>query len=594
MKKYNETEFDAMPTTVKGLLLFMVRPYKFRTLLFFLLTLVGVFAWTVSPVLVADIITRLGKSPEIDKYIWWLVAAYFAARMLDEIFWRIAEAVMRTYKPQMIERVRSMLFAESLKKSYAYSVNASSGQVGHWINRTTITVNEFVDTTIWSVWARVTGLIISSVFLFIVHWSLGLLFVVWLVALFWFTTHRGKHFGKLVAIQSEEESKASGMVVDGLTNHLSVRVFNAQRRERQMLASQQHRIILSWRNSWMQNLITNIVKGQSAAIVSAGGLVMAISLFGAGIIPLGGVVLFIAYFGDASSSLWELAHALDSYYRNFGTIQNGLDGLSGENARQGTTVAAPKLPKKVALKLENLSFRYPEQQTETVLKGLNVEIPVGHKVGIVGHSGAGKSTLVGLLLGFYEPTEGKILVNGDDIAQKDPSYARAISAYVPQDTGLFNRSVRDNILYARPDASEADLQHALEQAEAADFITKLPQGLDTLIGERGVKLSGGQRQRIAIARAILKNAPLLLLDEATSALDSVSEQAIQKAFHDLMQNKTSIVIAHRLSTLKHLDSILVIDKGQIVEQGSHDALLAQDGIYADLWRRQKDGFIVDA
>jgi ATP-binding cassette subfamily B protein len=165
---------------------------------------------------------------------------------------------------------------------------------------------------------------------------------------------------------------------------------------------------------------------------------------------------------------------------------------------------------------------------------------------------------------------------------------------VPQDTNLFNRTIRENIVYARPDATNQEVEAALKQAEALDFVKKLPNGLDTLVGERGVKLSGGQRQRIAIARAILKNSPLLILDEATSALDSVSEQAIQKALHELMQGRTTVVIAHRLSTLKHLDKIIVIEKGKIIEEGAHDDLLKiKDGVYADLWRRQKDGFIVE-
>lgn len=200
---------------------------------------------------------------------------------------------------------------------------------------------------------------------------------------------------------------------------------------------------------------------------------------------------------------------------------------------------------------------------------------------------------MGLLLGFYTPTAGQILINDVNIISKDPSFIRAVSSFVPQDTSLFNRTIRENVLYARDDADEKVILEALKKAEALEFVEALPNGLDTRIGERGVKLSGGQRQRVAIARAILKDAPLLLLDEATSALDSVSEQAIQKSLHLLMQGRTSIVIAHRLSTLRHLDVIVVLDKGRIVEQGTHEMLIKSEGIYADLWRRQKDGFIVD-
>lgn len=584
---------NALPRTAFQLILDMVRPYRGKTVAFFVLTFLGVLAWTASPVAIAAIIDRLSSNPAIDQAIWWLVIIYAVLRVLDEVFWRAAELLMRSYKPQMIERVRTNLFASTLKKPHAFFVNSSSGRIGHWINQTVVTTNEFVDTTIWTVWGRVVGLAIAAIFLFKVHWSLAVLFLVWLIALFWYNVHRGKRFGQLVALQSDETSKASGLVVDSIANHQSVRVFGAAAREVDLLQAQQQQIIHRWRDGWWQNWITNGVKGQSAAIVSVVALIMVIGLYAQGVVPLGGIVLFIAYFGDASSSLWQLAWALDSYYRNFGTIQNALDGLQGKDERQLPAPAETPVPQQVALELRDLSFAYPEQPRVLVLDRLNLSVAAGEKVGIVGHSGAGKSTLIGLLLGFYEPVGGALLLNGQDLAHHDPSYIRAVSSYVPQDSNLFNRTVSENIRYARPKASDAAVQSALVKAQAAEFVAKLPDGLNTMIGERGVKLSGGQRQRLAIARAVLQDAPLLLLDEATSALDSVSEQAIQKALHELMQDRTAIVIAHRLSTLRHLDTIVVLDKGRLAERGSHDQLIKQDGIYADLWRRQKDGFIVD-
>lgn len=420
MTKLENVQMEKVPATALELIRFMIRPYKKRSILFFSLSFIGTLMWCASPVVVADIISKLGVNRTVGSDVWFLVGLYVLLRIGDEVFWRMAEAVMRSYKPQMIERVRAALFSSVLKKPYSYSVNASSGRIGHWINRTTSTLNEFVDTSIWNVWGRVIGLTISAVFLFLVHWSLGLLFTVWLVALFAYTTHRGKEFGRLIALQSDEESLASGLVVDSLSNHLSVRVFNAQSRERQLLRDQQEKIIHRWRSSWWQNLITNIAKGNSAALASAVALVLAVLLYSNGTIALGGVVLFLAYFGDASSSLWQLAWSLDTYYRNFGTMQNALDGLAGENDRSGAIVAAADMPKQVTLQLQDVSFAYQDNKNETVLKDINLTIPSGKKLGIVGHSGAGKSTLVSLLLRFYDPTSGRILVNDIDVLEKRP------------------------------------------------------------------------------------------------------------------------------------------------------------------------------
>lgn len=591
-KKIQDTDIE-IPKKAGRLFLLMVQPFKFRAFIFLLLTGLGMLAWTASPVVISRIVTLLGEEPTVDSAIWLLAGGYLLLRIIDEVFWRFGELEMRTFKPQMVERIRTILFSATLKKPHSFFVNSSSGRIGHWINQATMTTNDFIDVTIWTVWPRILTLVISTVFLFLAHWSLALIFAVWLILLFWFTTHRGKEFGRLIALQSDESSKASGIVVDSLSNHLTVRVFNSKHREEMLLKTQQKHIIKRWRDSWIQNIVTNIVKGQSAAIVSSMALGLILFLFSKGIVGLGDIVLFIAYFTDASSSLWQLAWAIDSYYRNVGTVQNALDGLHGADERVGSVSSKGKLPKKVNLKLQSLTFAYQDQKDVAVLSDFNLEISEGEKIGVVGHSGAGKSTLVGLLLGLYEPTSGEILINDEDILQKDPSFVRDISAFVPQDTNLFNRTLRENIMYANPMATKNQLDAALRQAEALDFVNKLPKGLDTLVGERGVKLSGGQRQRIAIARAILKDAPLLLLDEATSALDSVSEQSIQRSLHKLMQKRTAVVIAHRLSTLKHLDKIIVLDGGKIVEQGTHNQLVKMNGIYADLWKRQKDGFIVE-
>jgi ATP-binding cassette subfamily B protein len=241
--------------------------------------------------------------------------------------------------------------------------------------------------------------------------------------------------------------------------------------------------------------------------------------------------------------------------------------------------------------MKGVSFAHDNGKGEHVFDKFNLTVPAGQRVGLVGHSGSGKTTLTRLLLRFSDIDAGKIAIDGQDIAKVTQRSLREAIAYVPQEPMLFHRSLRENIAYGKPNASEEEIRRAAQQANALQFIESLPEGFDTTVGERGVKLSGGQRQRIAIARAILKNAPILVLDEATSALDSESEKLIQESLAELMKGRTSIVIAHRLSTIAKLDRIVVLDKGRIAEDGTHTELIKQGGVYSSLWAHQSGGFI---
>ena len=587
-------ESSGVPSSALELFLDMVRPYRWQTAAFLFLSISGVITWAVSPLLVADMVTELSHTRQLSNQIIILIVLYFVLQQIYGVAWRLLELIMRGTKPQMVESVRWRLFNAVLKRPYPFFTNSSSGRIGYWINQVADTTSTFIDLSVWSAWNQILTLIISAAFLLATHWSLALLFAVWMAVLFAYNIHRGREFSRLVSVVGDEESKASGLVVDALSNHVSVRAFGGEAAERGALLAQQYHIVRAWRRSWLQNFFTNVVKQESVALVTTAALLVVVLLYTNGVIPIGSIVLFVAYFGSASAGLWELAWAIDNNYRNYGMIKNALDGLQGEEERP--SVQQPtheKGPLAAELILDAVNFAYPEKPDFLVLDRLSLHVAPKERVGIVGHSGAGKSTIVGLLLGFYEPLAGTITMNGRSTAEYGPRVIRENSSYVPQDTSLFNRTVRDNVAYAKPRATDAEIIGALTKAQAMDFVRKLPKGLDSVIGERGVKLSGGQRQRIAIARAILQDAPLLILDEATSALDSVSEQAIQKALFELMQHRTAIVIAHRLSTLRNMDRIVVIEEGKIVEQGTHEQLVHKRGIYADLWKRQKDGFVAD-
>jgi ATP-binding cassette subfamily B multidrug efflux pump len=293
--------------------------------------------------------------------------------------------------------------------------------------------------------------------------------------------------------------------------------------------------------------------------------------------------------------LGRLMTQFNGIMRNLGTIQNAAELISQPLGLVDRTDAKTLVIRQPGIRFDNVSFRYGKGH-QPVVENFSLTIRPGEKVGIVGRSGAGKSTLMNLLLRLYDIQDGRILIDGQDISAVTQESLRMQIGVVSQDTSLLHRSVRDNILFGRPDAGEEGLVEAASRAEAIDFIERLQdqqgrRGFDAHVGERGVKLSGGQRQRIAIARVMLKDAPILVLDEATSALDSEVEEAIQSNLHRIMEGKTVLAIAHRLSTIAALDRLIVVDLGRIIEEGSHDALLRHGGLYAELWARQSGGFL---
>ncbi|HET8671956.1 MAG TPA: ABC transporter ATP-binding protein, partial [Candidatus Saccharimonadales bacterium] len=305
------------------------------------------------------------------------------------------------------------------------------------------------------------------------------------------------------------------------------------------------------------------------------------------------VFLVVTYTSNIGQRLWEFCQStLRNYNRALGDSQDMTEilGIQPE-------VQDPKKPEKNrinegAITFRKMSFAHPESnEDDGLFRELDLEIASGEKIGLVGHSGSGKTSLTKLLLRYHDVDSGEILIDGQNIASITQDDLRRSIAYVPQEPLLFHRSIQENIAYGKPAASLEKIREAARKANAAEFIEKLPDGYQTLVGERGVKLSGGQRQRIAIARAILKDAPILVLDEATSALDSESERLIQSALWELMKDRTAIVIAHRLSTIQKMDRILVLEDGEILEQGTHTELVKNGGIYAQLWAHQSGGFI---
>jgi ATP-binding cassette subfamily B protein len=318
-----------------------------------------------------------------------------------------------------------------------------------------------------------------------------------------------------------------------------------------------------------------------------GLLWLAVERMASGNINLGAAVLVVTYISTLLTGIYSLSEQLDEHDDHIDKIIPALETLERQNLVSDPVMPTPFKKVRGDIVLQNVFFTYHKQpSTPGVLQNVSLHVPPGQKLGIVGLSGAGKSTLTKLLLRFIDLDQGKILIDNVDIRDVLQKDLRANIAYVPQEPLLFHASIQENILLTKPGATPAELEQALKAAHAWTFVEALPEGINSIVGERGVKLSGGQKQRIAIARAVLQNAPIIILDEATSALDSESEQIIKSSFFEIFQGKTAIVIAHRLSTLSDMDRIIVIEKGKVIEDGNHSGLLKQNGVYAALWSKQ--------
>ncbi len=381
-----------------------------------------------------------------------------------------------------------------------------------------------------------------------------------------------------------------GEVADALTNNLVVRSYAGESREIEELHKKTNRFTEIYRKDIGFVMAEGSVRVLLMVAVQVISIIISARLIQDGQMNLATAIFILAYMQRIGSQLFALSDIINGYDQAFLDAEPMTTMLLTENKISDIVGAKTLRVSSPTIKLSGVSYKYPDNNEE-VLSDISLEIDEGQKIGLIGHSGAGKSTLVSLLLRFADTTNGSILINNTDISTVSQKSLRENIAYVPQEPMLFHRTLRQNIVYGKPDATEDQINEAVKKANAAEFINKMPSGLDTLVGERGIKLSGGQRQRIAIARAILKDAPILILDEATSALDSESESLIQKSLEKLMKNRTSIVIAHRLSTIAKLDRIIVLDNGKIIEDGTHKELLEKNGTYAKLWNHQSGGFI---
>jgi ATP-binding cassette, subfamily B, multidrug efflux pump len=519
----------------------------------------------------------------------------FVALVLRPVFISLHDMLVnQAIVPNLTNRIRWQNHRYVIRQSLGFFQNDYAGRIANRIMQTGASLRESAVQIVDAIWyvAIYTG---SAIVMFAKAdvW-LAVPLVVWLFAyvgtLYFFIPRTRKRSW----LASEARSKLMGRIVDGYSNVLTLKLFAHTQREEAYVAEAMGEQTEKLRS------MTRLTTAMDATITTLNGFLivgtsaLAVWLWSEGKVTVGAFALSTGLVIRINNMSGWIMWVVNGIFENIGTVQDGITTISQPRTVQDRDGAMPLEVVAGAVHFDDIHFHYGKQGG--VIAGLNMSVSPGEKIGLVGPSGAGKSTLVNVLLRLYDLEGGHIRIDGTDIAQVAQESLRSQIGVVTQDTSLLHRSVRDNLLYGRPDASEIQLLEAVRKARADEFIPNLidgegRRGLDAHVGERGVKLSGGQRQRIAIARVLLKDAPILVMDEATSALDSEVEAAIQESLELLMEGKTVIAIAHRLSTIARMDRLVVMDKGQVVETGTHAALIAHGGLYARLWQRQTGGFV---
>ena len=543
------------------------------------------------PLLISFIIQSLIERPHDIATPLWLVVAILVSGALSLIVQHYAFISFFSHEERITTRLAKRAMNGLLKHSHLYFSNQKVGSLAGDVNTFSRSYLSLMD----GLFLQASPIIVSFVASLIIIAIIAPLLLIPLLLLTGFILGEiALSIQKRAAYRNkrkEMQSKLFGTVADILGNQMLVRMFSRQTKEVAQVVNERHAI--------EHVAIEEINVIQRSAEVRTGGLyvfqvltlLVAIYLVSHDLVSIAALIFTVTYLGRVTGAMFNINSIVRSSEQAFldaskitEILSNKVDVLDIPNAKTLEVSNAD-------LTFSDVRFSYDDSRHEAVFHKLNLRIPPGQSIGLVGRSGGGKSTLTQLLLRYMDIQQGEILIDNQNIAEVSQDSLRKQISYVPQDPYLFHRSLRENITYGKEDASEKEISDAISKSHSNEFIEKLPDGLDTVVGERGVKLSGGQRQRIAIARAILKDAPILVLDEATSALDSESERLIQSALENLMKNRTSIVIAHRLSTIAKLDRIIVLDNGQIIEDGTHAELKKAGGMYASLWNHQSGGFI---
>lgn len=580
-----------IPKTPIAFLRFVSKPYKKLAVISTIAVIFAAAITTFDAYILRKIIDTLSSTPEQTSVLFWVIL-YPVSILVGSMMWRLSGIFGSQWVIGVETSGYKKLFDYMSRHSQSYFDNQFAGSLVGSINTASSGAATIIEMYLWRYLETFIGFIVSITLVATTNTTVALIFGAWIV----FLIPVNFFLAKKKKVYSEQEAQAQielrGKAVDSTTNMSVVQQFAQRPFEVSRLGQAITNYGTTYQKSWYFSEGMLALNNILLTLFVATTLLPAFFIWQSGGMTIGELIMIITLMAGLLHSFTFIGNSMNYFAKNYGEVTKGLSDILKPHAITDIPQARKLDVTDGAIRFENVTFQYNERQS--VLETLTLDIKPGQRVGIVGPSGAGKTTLIRLLLRQHEIEQGEITIDRQDISRVTLDSLRSSIGIVPQEPLLFHRSIKENILYGKPDATDQEIIEAAKLAQAHGFIEQFPDTYNTLVGERGVKLSAGQRQRIAIARAILKNAPILILDEATSALDSESEVAIQKALETLMEGKTVLAIAHRLSTLAEMDRIIVLKDGAVIEDDTHEELIQRDnGVYAKLWQHQAGGFLVD-
>ncbi len=569
----------------------IIKPYKWYYLLMIQAPIISSFYYIASGYSLKMIVDIFSSQNIVYSRAFYPMYLYVGMAIVNEIVWRISHIAWMKSQPFIRADITAKAFDYVQNHSYIYFQNTHSSSITSKIKGITDGYNNIWGAIHHRIVVPMLNVVMAIFAILFVNIWVCLFIMLWSCIFFTIMVIFSIKIGKLAQITTESKHKSIGLIGDNIANIFSVFSFASKKRE---LTKISNFLIKDTAHKDYVQIIMELKSTICGGIMYV-GMMIALFIFMINLhknnqITTGDFVFVITLVYRFIDEIWNLVSQMGEFMAQIGDFRSSFSIIATPQQIIDKPNAGEILVSKGDIDIKNMSFSYGEKK---IFDSFNLDIKAGQKVGLVGHSGAGKSSLISLLVKYFTLNNGAIYIDNQNIADFTSDSVRSQISIIPQDIMLFHRSIYENISYAKPDSTETEVFEAAKNANIHDFIMQLPQQYNTEVGERGVKLSGGQRQRIAIARAILKNAPILILDEATSALDSETEQKIQRSINNMLDqnNATVIAIAHRLSTIKHLDRIIVMNDGKIVEDGNFDHLIAKNGVFKELWHTQVGGMI---